>query len=252
MGYIVVERLVEVLRPHERGRQAALATYCGVSAATVSDWVRGKTQTMKGEHLSRAAEFLDVNPDWLIGLSNSRQRLTRAASSALSDATATLQPLLAWEFADELPYGEFVLVPRLNIRLSGGPGSINGIELDFVKSTPQAFRAEWIRQMRLRPNKLAAMTSRGDSMADRILDGDSLLVDTSQTEVRDGRVYALWYAGDGGDGGERVKRLYTLPDSGLLIRSDNVKYPEIRLAPEHATSVRVIGRVMALGGTNGL
>lgn len=159
-----------------------------------------------------------------------------------------MQPIRAWEFEDELPPGEFVLVPRLDVQLSAGQGSGSSqVEIHFNEQQPQAFRAEWIRQQHLKPRKLAAMTASGDSMEPTIHDGDSLLIDTSRRDVIDGRVYALWY-----EGGERVKRLYRLPGGGLRIKSDNAAYGPIELGPEYLGHVRVIGRVVHRSGTGGL
>lgn len=159
---------------------------------------------------------------------------------------STLQPILAWEHPEDLPEGEFVMVPRLGVRLSAGNGH-EQVEIEFGKATPQAFRAEWVREKRLRPNKLAAMNASGNSMEPGIFDGDSLLVDTSQTEVLDGKVYALWY-----DGGERVKRLYRLPGGGLRIKSDNSDYPPVEVTASQLEHVRILGRVVHRSGDGGL
>jgi phage repressor protein C with HTH and peptisase S24 domain len=157
-----------------------------------------------------------------------------------------MEPILAWEHPDELPEGEFVMVPRLDVHLSAGGGR-EQVEIDLVKENPQAFRAEWIRLMRLKPNKLAAMRAAGESMEPTIHDGDSLLVDTAQTTVQDGKVYALWY-----DGGERVKRLFRLPGGGLRIVSDNARFPTVEVQARDQEHVRVIGRVVHRSGTGGL
>ncbi|MBT9467199.1 helix-turn-helix transcriptional regulator [Hydrogenophaga sp.] len=157
-----------------------------------------------------------------------------------------MEPILAWEHPNDLPPGEFVMVPRLDVHLSAGNGH-DQVEIELVKENPQAFRTEWIRQQRLKPGKLAAMRASGESMEPTIHDGDSLLVDTSQTDVIDGRVYALWY-----DGGERVKRLFRLPGGGLRIKSDNASFDAIELGPDYSGHVRVIGRVVHRSGIGGL
>lgn len=157
-----------------------------------------------------------------------------------------MEPILAWNHPDDLPEGEFVMVPRLDVHLSAGGGR-DQVEIELVKENPQAFRAEWIRLMRFKPNKLAAMRASGDSMEPTIHDGDSLLIDTSQTNVVDGKVYALWY-----DGGERVKRLFRLPGGGLRIKSDNPAFDLMELGPDYAGHVRIIGRVVHRSGTGGL
>lgn len=157
-----------------------------------------------------------------------------------------MTPILAWEHAGDLPEGEFVMVPRLDVHLSAGGGR-DQVEIELTKDNPQAFRTEWIRLMKLKPNKLAAMRAAGDSMEPTIHDGDSLLIDTSQTNVVDGKVYALWY-----DGGERVKRLFRLPGGGLRIKSDNPEHGSIELGADYGGHVRIIGRVVHRSGVGGL
>lgn len=158
----------------------------------------------------------------------------------------SLQPILSWEHPEDLPPGEFVMVPRLAVKLSAGNGH-DQVEVEFIKAMPQAFRAQWIRDKRLHPNKLAAMTASGESMQPGIFNGDSLLVDTSQTEVLDGKVYALWY-----EGGERVKRLFRLPGGGLRIKSDNPNHPTIEVPHGDQEHVRILGRVVHRSGDGGL
>jgi len=240
MTALLKDRLAEAM-VEAKATQADLARHCGISRASVNGWLSGATKSLDGANLTKAAEYLHVTPGWLAGTST-QKRPIEARDSALA-------PILAWEHTDELPYGEYVLVPRLAIRLAAGHGADNShqVQVELSQETPQAFRAEWIRRLRLRPNRLAAMQAAGNSMEPRIHDGDSLLIDTSQTQVRDGGVYALWY-----DGGERVKRLFLRPGGGLLLRSDNPMHPEITLSHDEAACVRVIGRIVHVSGVGGL
>lgn len=161
---------------------------------------------------------------------------------------AGLTPIAVWEHPDALPEGEFIKVPRLNVHLSAGHGNGEQLEIDLERADPQIFRAEWVRKERLKPGALSSMYARGNSMEPRIYDGDALLVDTSQTTILDGRVYAIWYAGE-----LRVKRLYKRPDGGLLIHSDNERdYPRFDAPPEQMEHIRIIGRVVHIQGTGGL
>lgn len=181
-----------------------------------------------------------------IRIEDLRRPATGPLIAGEAPAAYGMEPILAWEHPDDLPDGEFVMVPRLDVHLSAGSGR-EQVEIDLVKENPQAFRAEWIRLMRLKPAKLAAMRASGDSMEPTIHDGDSLLVDTSQTTVVDGKVYALWY-----DGGERVKRLFRLPGGGLRIKSDNPAFDTIEVPPGSIETVRLIGRIVHRSGTGGL
>jgi phage repressor protein C with HTH and peptisase S24 domain len=160
-----------------------------------------------------------------------------------------LKPIHAWEHEDDLPPGEFVMVPRLDVKLSAGPGSgANQLAFDFDDGQLRAYSADWIRKHRLKPKKLRVMKGTGRSMEPTIFDGDDLLINLAETEIFDGKVYALWY-----EGGERVKRLYRMPGGGLRIRSDNDReFPEIVMGPDYNGHIRVIGRVIDRSGPGGL
>lgn len=236
--------------------KADVARHFGVKPPSVQDWINRGTID-KGRLQQLWQYFGDVVGPEHWGLAPATHQDERVSFSRVFREPAadyenarrapTLQPILSWEHEEDLPDGEFVLIPRLDIHLSAGHGR-DQVEIEFAEKAPIAFRADWIRKKRLKPSKLAAMAAIGDSMEDRIHDGDLLAVDTSQTEVIDGKVYALWY-----EGGERVKRLYRMPGGGLRIHSDNdSRYPDIVLPPADLEHVRIIGRVVHIAGEGGL
>jgi hypothetical protein len=97
-----------------------------------------------------------------------------------------LAPILAWEHDGDLPPGDFIQIPEFEVQLSAGTGDEQRnmgfqFHIEFLKSKPLAFRADWIRDQKLRPNKLASMRVSGDSMEERLQDGDAVVIDTSQT-----------------------------------------------------------------------
>ncbi|HCQ9885968.1 TPA: helix-turn-helix transcriptional regulator [Acinetobacter baumannii] len=55
---------MEVLPP-KKIKGVDLARAVGVKPPSVSDWLSGKSKTMEGENLLKAAKFLGVNPVWL-------------------------------------------------------------------------------------------------------------------------------------------------------------------------------------------
>lgn len=223
--------------------QEQLAAISGLGQGDISKIERGDIQqTTKVAQLARA---LQCDAFWL-ATGEGDETGGSASTGADPPQAHGMTPILAWEHPDELPPGEFVLVPRLDVVLLAGNGH-EQIELKLTQERPEAFRADWIRDMRLKPSKLAAMRTSGESMEPTIHDGDSVLVDISQTKVIDGNVYALWY-----EGGERVKRLFTLPGGGLRIASDNPRHQAIDLVPERAGDVRIIGRVVHRSGKGGL
>lgn len=63
----LAERLkyaMEILPP-KKIKGVDLARAVGVRPPSVSDWLSGKSKTMEGENLLKAAKYLNVNPNWL-------------------------------------------------------------------------------------------------------------------------------------------------------------------------------------------
>lgn len=221
--------------PHIK-TQTDLAAATGIGQSTIGRIIR-KESMPSADYLQRIARALETEIATLLGSGN----------TSLHGGMSNMRPVLTWEHKDDLPPGEFALVRRLAVKLSAGNGHEHVEVLLDSDRQPQAFRADWIRKMGLKPASLACMEATGPSMEPRIQHGDGLVVDLSQTEVQDGRVYALWY-----DGGERVKRLYRLPGGGLRITSDNPGFAPIDLLPHQLEHVRVIGRVVHVAGEGGL
>lgn len=220
---------------------AELARATKSTASAITQWLDGTTKSLRAEKSALLELATGYRAQWIVFGTG-----PKLVSAEPPSDKSTMQPILAWEHPDDLPAGEYVMIPRLDVHLSAGNGH-EQVEISFVERQPQAFRADWIRGERLKPAKLACMTARGDSMEPSIWDGDSLVVDISQTDVIDGRVYAMWY-----EGGERVKRLYRLPGGGLRIKSDNPEFAPIELTGPQLEHVRVIGRVVHRSGRGGL
>lgn len=243
--HVQTKEWIRAARQHKGLTQEQLGELVGVTKGNVSGWENGRHEASYGQ-LLRIEEVTGYrltrseHPEG--GIDDPPTRL----SVSERPAAYGLTPILAWEHPDDLPEGDFVMIPRLDVHLSAGGGR-DQVEIELTKDMPQAFRTEWIRLQRLRPSKLAAMRASGESMEPTIHDGDSLLVDTGDTRVVDGKVYALWY-----DGGERVKRLSRLPGGGLRIESDNRRFSTVEVPPGELEHVRIIGRIVHRSGTGGL
>lgn len=113
---------------------------------------------------------------------------------------------------------DYVAVPRLDVRLSAGPGSFNHDPAEVEKL---AFRRDWLSRLGVRPADAVLVGVSGDSMAPGLRDGDVALVDGGRkTPTRSGLVYALTDI----DGSTRVKRIDLVKD-GYILRSDAPDYP---------------------------
>lgn len=128
---------------------------------------------------------------------------------------------------------EFMKIPKVRARLSAGGGSFevaHEVEDFFM------FRTRWLRKKGT-PDTMVLMSINGNSMEPELYDGDTVLVDQSQTQIYAGAVYAV-----GIEDTIMVKRLEKLPNK-LVLRSTNPGYDPIYLEGEERETVRIIGKV---------
>ena len=238
----LASRLKWALR--ERGiSQSQLARECGLHRATVSLWVTGQTSELEGSNLAKAAEILFVNPMWLAtgkGRRESTYGLQDVEKQRSEEKIGT--PIITWEKPEDLPEGEFVIVPRYDVHVAAGNGHVVYDELEHDQG--QAYRTSSVRNLATKASNLMTVYAKGESMEPSIYEGDALLVDRGQTTVKDRQVYILRYGHE-----IRVKRLFLRPDGGLRIVSDNSSaFPEEVITGEEMKHIEIIGRVVERSG----
>ena len=125
----------------------------------------------------------------------------------------------------------------LSFRASAGNGEL--VLDDDGKA--EAISPALLTKLHLKPENARLLHAKGDSMRPTIEDGDPLLVDTSEREVLEGKIYVFTVGDD-----VFVKRLRRF-GSRVMMRSDNRDiYPdEIELPADEP--VRIIGRVKWVG-----
>lgn len=89
------------------------------------------------------------------------------------------------------------------------------------------------------PDNLKLFQAAGDSMEDRISDGDWLLVDIGRKDASISGIY-VFKANER----YRCKRLNMTLDGRLEVKSDNKKYDKEIVGPESQITIEIIGRVL--------
>ena len=131
----------------------------------------------------------------------------------------------------------FDLVPKV----AAVAGCGESLETDDSTLGWYAFRKEFFLRLGIRAKSCVLMTARGDSMEPLIKEGDTLLVDESQNEPRDGAIYAVGLAE-----ALMVKRLQKIP-AGWNLCSENPTSPPVPVTHENLDQFRVYGRVRWFG-----
>lgn len=138
-----------------------------------------------------------------------------------------------WDSKTPLDNDEIEIPFYKDVRLSAGDGfaddieDYNGYKLRLSKST--------MRKYGIDKDCAVCLTVYGDSMEPVFRDGSTVGIDQADTNIRDGKIYAINH-----DGLLRIKILEKLPGNQVKIRSYNPGYDD-EVVPQDA--ITVLGRV---------
>ena len=125
----------------------------------------------------------------------------------------------------------------MRLRLSAG---IAGYAADVIEEdeSPISFRSAWLAKRGYSPERLVAIEIRGQSMEPGLYDGDTVVINTADTLLIDGEVYAVNYEGEA-----VVKRLVREMGSWWLVSDnpDQRRFPRKQCAGDMCI---VLGRVV--------
>lgn len=224
----MANRIEQQLLKKNGGNQSEMARYIGVTPQAVQKWIAGDSEP-RGKNLEMAAQFLGVTP----------AMLKFGADMGLSKVIA-LHP-------DDPQPDDVISVPESRIEFSAGNGRTAHYEL-MEDAEPATYRLSWFQKYGINPDKVRRFRVSGQSMEPMLFARDTILVNTEETNIVDGKMYAIRYGDE-----LRVKYLSRRLDGTLILRSVNPDYKDEEvsadLASEHIT---VIGRVRDTSGTGGL
>ena len=209
----------------QRGEDfASLSRLLGRNAAYVQQFIRrGVPRKLDESDRRTLARYFNV-PERLLGAPEDDE----APRAVRAGTPGTRNP------------ADLILVPRLDVGASAGPGAVPG---DEPAVSRLAFHAGWLRELAGgSPAGLSIIRVEGDSMAPTLGNGDDILVDRADAadRLRDG-IYVLRV-----DDTLIVKRLAMHPARRrFTIRSDNPAYPD--WSDCDPAAIEVIGRVVWAG-----
>lgn len=131
----------------------------------------------------------------------------------------------------------FELVSKVEARAGAGSSLVTSEDVEDV----YAFRRDFLRNASINAKQAIMMDVMGTSMEPLIRDKDTILVDQSATDLRDGEIFLVGFGDD-----LLVKRLQRTP-KGWLLRSENRDFSDITVEGEDMDQFRVYGRVRWFG-----
>lgn len=158
----LAERLkyaMEILPP-KKIKGVDLARAVGVKPPSVSDWLSGKSKTMEGENLLKAAKFLGVNPNWLASGNG-----TATDKNKHDIKEEELSNILFRDLSlHKIPVFDYVQAGLWKEVSYDGATPLNYTYTDYLGAVPEA---------------IFSVIVQGNSMEPDFKEGDMLIVDTS-------------------------------------------------------------------------
>ncbi|MCJ2112750.1 LexA family transcriptional regulator [Methylobacterium sp. E-025] len=219
------------------GGKAHVSREAQVPLSSLDRYVRAKSEA-PSMTLARIAKACGVTVDYLVF----GNRIDAILAPALIDVKpSTETQIVLSEGKDTDEDSGFVAIPHLEIRASAGPGLASSqLETDAPRQI--AFRQSWLRSLGISPSNAEFIEARGDSMFPTIQDGDLMLLDRGYGEVVNGKIYVLVV-----NGLVVVKRVSLLAFGGLMLISDNDRYPAETVARDEVNNLNFQARVAWFG-----
>jgi phage repressor protein C with HTH and peptisase S24 domain len=134
---------------------------------------------------------------------------------------------------EDLPKSNFALVPyHSDVKVAAGLGRFN----NTLATLPIPLSLPELQKLGVQPNNIICCRIIDDSMDPILQDGTLVGIDTAETEIRSGKIYAFIDH----NGWSHIRILIKTDDSRIKIHSYNYSYETEIVTPE---SIHVIGRL---------
>lgn len=217
----VAERLSRIVA--EAGGRRAVADAAEVPLSSLDRYLSAKNE-IPSLTLARIAKACQTSLDFILYGQGER-----------------VPALIQAKTSDPIDQAEFVQVPFLEVRASAGRGRAS-LPAETVASEHFLFSRSWLRSLNVVPEDAELLQAQGDSMFPTIQDGDLMLVDRGYGDVVHGKIYALVV-----NDLVVVKRVNILAIGGMMLISDNDRYPSETVRRDEVGNLSFQGRVAWYG-----
>lgn len=179
-------------------------------------------KNLKSAFLPLIAQFLGVDAYWLT---------TGNSEDSFRESDVFSPTVVNNDAADQ-----YVWIEVVEASFSCGTGESIEFHFDAINGKIP-FPASFFKEKHVAQECMRIIKAKGDSMTDYIKDGDLVGIDISQTEVIDGEIYAVYFAGEG-----MIKQIFKEADGSLILHSLNEKFRDRRVTEENGKNFKVMGR----------
>ncbi|MDH7582850.1 helix-turn-helix domain-containing protein, partial [Acinetobacter baumannii] len=169
--------------------QADLMRLTGAARGTVSGWVNGSNNP-SAKHIEALATALKTTSRWIL-TGKEKQNLTNfnmqefMDKHGLSKKDESSFDVNDIQSASVVEYGGddgFIWIDVVEASFSCGTGESIEFHFDVINGK-QPFPPSFFKQKNVHPDCMRIIKAKGDSMADKIDDGDLVGIDISQTDI---------------------------------------------------------------------
>ncbi len=246
---------IKAARLHAGLTQSQLAQKVGIAQTAISQLESGKT--LRSSYVMDIASICGVSLFWLaegqgpmlrdpalMAAPTKPGNISQGIAPELARHTqdpgvsVALEPISAWD--DDTPLeDDEVEIPFLReVELSAGSGRT---VIERSSTAKLRFGKRSLRAHNVQFDQAVCVVVSGNSMEPVLPDGSTVGVNIGQTQIVDGKMYAIKH-----DGQLRVKVLYRVPGGGVRFRSFNQsEHPDETYTAEEMAekSIEIIGRV---------
>lgn len=218
---------LKTARKNAKMTQAQLAKAVPISQGTISDLESGRNKGTAS--LVKIAQALKVNAHWLATGEGEMTALPAQIQTILDNTTGPISN-------NAINPEQKIWLPLMNISFSCGNGV--DVQCHFEETKKQlAFEPDFLPSRGVKEANVRLLYATGDSMEEFIFDGDIFAIDISDTTIRDGQIYAIYFEGEA-----MLKQIFKEAGGRLILHSKNPKYKDKIVTEDNGADFKVLGR----------
>lgn len=179
-------------------------------------------------HLAEIAKVLNVDPYWL--------RTGQTTSNTDANLKQILESAKSVGVSSEDNKEDRVWIDLVNIKFACGEGEPIEFHFDEVLGR-RDFSCSFFKKHSVKPENMIMAIAKGDSQEPYVCTSDEFAIDLSDTTIRDGEFYAVYFEGEA-----MLKQIFKEDGGRIILHSLNPKYRDKVISDVNGSSFRVIGR----------
>lgn len=206
--------------------QTDVATAVGMGQSSYQELESGKSK--KSTFLAKIAVVLKKDAYWL--------ETGKEASDIDADLKQLLEKSNNVTVYSSKDNEDKIWIDLVNLRFSCGDGESIEFHFDEVigkRDFPHAF----FKKHGVKPENIKLAIAKGDSQEPYICNEDEFAIDLSDTNIKEGEFYAIYFEGEA-----MLKQIFKEEGGKLILHSLNPKYRDKVVSDMNGISFRVIGR----------